>query len=276
MAHNNLGFALMAEGRSDEAMAHWRRAVEINPDFAEADHNLGLAAASHGHFDEAVSLYRKALKTGPDDARIHNNLGVALYTLGLPEEAIAEYRKALELEADFTEAHCNLGNALAAAGELDQALSHYQEATRIKPDNRQARDNLLAVTTAGAASSGGGRTQQQLAANRDDVTALNELAWLRASCPFKSLRNGAEQWQRRDGQTGFAAAGGWRYSIPWPPPTRRRASFRTPSARRGRLCGWRSNSISRRWWECCGLTSLCTRRGSRFAGCRRLRQSSEP
>ena len=121
VAHNNLGFALMAEGRSDEAMAHWRRAVEIDPDFAEADHNLGLAAASHGHFDEAVSLYRKALKTGPDNARIHNNLGVALYTLGLPEEAIAEYRKALELEADFTEAHCNLGNALAAAGELDQA-----------------------------------------------------------------------------------------------------------------------------------------------------------
>jgi Flp pilus assembly protein TadD len=53
--------------------------------------------AGQGKFDEAIEHYRKALETAPDDADAHINLGNALTSLGRVEEAIGHYRKALGL-----------------------------------------------------------------------------------------------------------------------------------------------------------------------------------
>ena len=101
-------FALARRGRVDEAIAHYRKALEINPDFAEAHNNLGLALADRGRFDEAIAYYQKALEIKPDYAEAHNNLGTVLAGTRL-DEAITEYRKALETKPDFAEAHYNLG-----------------------------------------------------------------------------------------------------------------------------------------------------------------------
>ncbi len=61
LARNNLGTALARRGRIDEAMAHFRKAVEIKPDYMEARANLGAILASQGRKDEAREHYQKAL-----------------------------------------------------------------------------------------------------------------------------------------------------------------------------------------------------------------------
>ena len=73
---------LAGRGQFDEAIAHYRKALEIKPDFAEAHNNLGSALASRGQVDEAMVHYRQALKIKPDYAEAHNNLGVALASGG--------------------------------------------------------------------------------------------------------------------------------------------------------------------------------------------------
>jgi tetratricopeptide (TPR) repeat protein len=127
-AHYNLGLALVGRGHVDEAMAHFRKALEIKPGLAEAHGNLGYALANRGQVDEAIAHYRKALEIKPDDVRAHNNLGIALAGRGAVDEAIAHFRKALEIEPDFMQAHINLGDALAGRGRLAEALAHYQKA----------------------------------------------------------------------------------------------------------------------------------------------------
>ena len=141
-AHTNLGNALIGRGQVEEAIAHYRKALEINPDYALAHNNLGLTLASHGRFDEALVHYRKALEIRPDFAEAHNDLGLALADHGQVEKAIAQYRKALEINPDYADARYNLGTVLAGLGQVDEAIAHYRKALETKPDHARAHNNL--------------------------------------------------------------------------------------------------------------------------------------
>ena len=63
------------QGKLAEAVASYRRALELNPDFAEAHNNLGTTLKDQGKLAEAVASYRRALELNPDFAEVHNNLG---------------------------------------------------------------------------------------------------------------------------------------------------------------------------------------------------------
>ena len=130
------------QGKLEEAIAEFRTAIRLKPDFAEAHYNLGIALAGQGKLEEAIAEYRAAIRLKPDDAEAHNNLGVALDGQGKLEEAIAEYREAIRLKPDFAEAHSNLGDALADQGKLEEAIAEYRTAIRLKPDDAEAHYNL--------------------------------------------------------------------------------------------------------------------------------------
>ena len=90
-AHNNLGNALKDQGKLDEAVACYRRALELKPDFAEAHNNLGNALKDQGKLDEAIACYRRALELKPDYAEAHSNLLCTLqYCAGVTPAALAE------------------------------------------------------------------------------------------------------------------------------------------------------------------------------------------
>ena len=118
--HNNLGLVLAQRGRVDEAIAHFQKAVEIKPDYADAHQNLGVALDGRGQLDAAIVHYRKALELKPDYPAItHNNLGSALARRGQLDAAIAHFQKALELKPDYPEARNNLDLALRMRGQAD-------------------------------------------------------------------------------------------------------------------------------------------------------------
>jgi tetratricopeptide (TPR) repeat protein len=141
-AHNNLGSALLKKGSVDEAIAHYQRALQITPGYAEAHNSLGNALLQKGEVDEAIAQYQKALQITPDSAEAHNNLGNALFQKGSVDEAIAHYQKALQINSDFVGAHNNLGNALLQKGRVDEAITHFQKALQINPDNVEAHNSL--------------------------------------------------------------------------------------------------------------------------------------
>ena len=128
VAHNNLGKVLASRGQAEEAITHFRKALDIRSDFAEAHNNLANLLADRGQVEEAIAHYRKALKIKPDIADVHNNLGNALARRGNVDEAIVHYWKALQIEPDFALAHFNLGLALARRGRRREALDHFQKA----------------------------------------------------------------------------------------------------------------------------------------------------
>ena len=141
IAHYNLGSTLLDQRRLPDALASYRRALEIQPNFAEAHCNLGIVQHQLGHLDEAVMSYRRAVEIKPDFVTAHYNRANALLQLGQLEDAAANYRRALELQPEFAEAHCNLGIVLQQLGRIGDALTNFRRAVEIRPLFAQALYN---------------------------------------------------------------------------------------------------------------------------------------
>src|SRR5262249_20746164 len=92
------------QGKLDEAIAAYRHAIALKPDFADAYSNLGGTLAEQGKRDEAVAAYRHAIALKPDFADAYSNLGGTLAVQGKREEAVAADPHAIALKPDFAEA----------------------------------------------------------------------------------------------------------------------------------------------------------------------------
>lgn len=141
-AHTNLGMALNQEGRSAEAMAEFRAALELKPESVQANNNLGFALDRAGQFDEAIKYYRTAIEFAPDFAEARYNLANAYVHAGNYPDAIREYGEALRLKPDLPEAHYNLGVALDLAGRTAEAMTHYERAVELREDYGEAHSSL--------------------------------------------------------------------------------------------------------------------------------------
>jgi tetratricopeptide (TPR) repeat protein len=191
VVHGNLGNALLKKGNVDEAIAHFQRALQIDPDSVEAHNNLGNALLKEGNVDEAIVQYQKALQINPDYAKAHYNLGCALFQKGNVDEAIEHFQRALQINPDSMEAHYNLSCALLQKGNVDEAIVQYQKALQIEPDDEESHINLgNALIQKGNVDKAIVHYQKALQIEPDNVEALNNLAWVLATCPQASLRNG--------------------------------------------------------------------------------------
>jgi len=113
LAYDNLGTALTARGKLDDAIFEYHEALRIKPDFAEAHNNLGSCLLKQGQLADAINQFAQALKLNPGFAEAHFNLAVALGDAGRAQDAIVQYQATIRLKPDFTDARYNLANALS-------------------------------------------------------------------------------------------------------------------------------------------------------------------
>jgi len=196
VTHNSLGKVLQQQGRVDEAITHFQRALDIQPDYAIAHNNLGTALLQRGQVDEAITHFQKALESQTHDATAQaaacNNLGNVFFQQGRVNEAIGEFQKAVEILPQFAQAHDNLGNVLFQQGRVDEAIGEFQKAVEILPQFAQAHDNLgNALLQRGRVQEGVLHYQRSLEIQSDAPATQHALAWVLATCPEASIRNGA-------------------------------------------------------------------------------------
>ena len=142
MAHTNLGNILVSKQAYEQAIAHFRQAMNIRPNYAQARYNLGIALRLQGKLDEAIKQYQQVLQLEPEHIEARNNLGNVLAEQGQLDEAIKQFRKALQIDAHDAKTHNNLGAALESRGELDEAIQHHRRALQLRPDYIEAINNL--------------------------------------------------------------------------------------------------------------------------------------
>lgn len=148
LAHNALGLLLhYCFGKKDEAIVHYKRALEINPKFSEATVNLGTVYLDLANYDEAIRLFQQALgdmlyKT-PDIAE--NNLGWAMYKKGQVEEAIQHIRAALVHNPNFCQGWRNLGTLFTDQKHLDKARDAFEKYAKACPNQCDAHYRLAKV-----------------------------------------------------------------------------------------------------------------------------------
>jgi Flp pilus assembly protein TadD len=141
-AHNNLGNALGALGRFDEAISSYDRALALKPDYAQGCSNLGKALLSQGKLEDARASIERALSLSPGHAGTYSTLGAVLRAMGKLEEARACLEQAIALDPRNAEAYNNLSNVLQEQNDPTGAKACLMRAIQLKPDYAVAYHNL--------------------------------------------------------------------------------------------------------------------------------------
>jgi protein O-mannosyl-transferase len=149
IAHYCLGLFYDEHGRGDDALRQYRRATEIEPNYAEAWNSLGVALADKKDFGQASPCFEFAVRARPDVAEYRYNFARALGILGKVEEAISQFRRVLQLKPDLATAHNDLAVLLARSGKPDEAIAHFRETLRLQPSNPTAHYHLGKILLAG-------------------------------------------------------------------------------------------------------------------------------
>ncbi len=142
LAHNNLGAALAAEGKDDEALAEYSEAVRIFPGYALANHNLGKVLLRKGNLEGAIGSFSQAVRSEPDSAEYRMSLAKALVSTGRGKDAIEHFEAAVRLAPADEEARVRLGMALAGEGRREEASAQFVEALRLAPNSWEAHFGL--------------------------------------------------------------------------------------------------------------------------------------
>jgi Flp pilus assembly protein TadD len=143
--HGLLGNLYLAQGRTNEAIAEYRRVIEWNPQLPIAHFNLGVACLQKGEEDEATFEFREAVRLNPNYAEAHADLGQQLLKKGEVDTALDHVRTALEIFPEFPEGLCILGAALILKEKealLEEAVSVLRRAVALKPGLPEAHSIL--------------------------------------------------------------------------------------------------------------------------------------
>jgi len=146
--------------RDSETLFRHALAVTVNNDVAE--NNLGIVFLGQGKLDEAISLLQSAVDLRPDNSPAHENLAKALLQKDRVADALVHYRKLLELQPDNMEVHNIVGTVLVQQGRVEEGVEEWQKVLSVEPDNGNAMSNL---------------------------------AWVFATSPDQSIRNGSKAVQ---------------------------------------------------------------------------------
>ncbi len=141
----NWGMALERMGRVDEASAMLARAVEIDPDFFPAGNAYGRLLMKEGRLDEAVAVFERNHRRHPRRREAANNYGLALYKRGRRDEARAVFEEILDRDPAYAAAHDNLGLIAFEEGRWKEAEGHWRAVLRQRPTYVPALYNLATV-----------------------------------------------------------------------------------------------------------------------------------
>ncbi|HKQ76840.1 MAG TPA: tetratricopeptide repeat protein [Blastocatellia bacterium] len=150
-AHYGLGRIEAAAGAQAAAVAHFRKALALFPEYGAAHYAAGLALRDLGQADKAqehLALSQKyKLSRPPLDDPLLNAIaelnalgteilkrGVMLESAGRIEESIAEHERALEVNPQLTQAHINLIQLYGRTGQFEKAEKHYRAVVAINPN----------------------------------------------------------------------------------------------------------------------------------------------
>ncbi len=143
--HIRNGLREAEQGRLDEAVREFERALELNPSNVKALYNLGVARMNQGELRKALQVFGAALEAEPENADVRNNAGVSLARLGMYDQAAEQFEAIVRLQPESVDARVNLAAIRAQQGRGDEARALLQEALRLNPDHVQARQNLQAL-----------------------------------------------------------------------------------------------------------------------------------
>lgn len=174
----------------DRAVDHFTKRVEDSKT-AEAYHQRGVVWAALGNYEKSIADFDVALTMQPRDAAVLNERGNAYRQLGRLDEALADFDKVIESGVRHPALYTNRGLVWHDRGDDDKALADYNAAIKLDPKFAPAWE------AGGTARRANGQFSKAIDNYTEAIRhapefhrALNNLAWLLATCSDQTLRDG--------------------------------------------------------------------------------------
>lgn len=132
-AHIALGIASFEDGLVSDAIANYRKALQINADSPEANAGIGISYARIGDLPQALCFLKRAFELSPACGMLANWLADVHFDLGNFDQAINYYSEAIRLDAMDSNAHNDMADVFRIRGDFTKALEHYEKAVQIDP-----------------------------------------------------------------------------------------------------------------------------------------------
>ena len=139
MAHRNLWSACREAGRTDDLILALKESIALFPGMADANHHLGNVYARQKRYDDAIASFRAAIAIDPRFVFSHRSLAGVLYTTGDRKGAIRHARTAIEIDPTLADARRVLAASLRSEGNGGEAVQILEEGLRIDPADSDTR-----------------------------------------------------------------------------------------------------------------------------------------
>jgi tetratricopeptide (TPR) repeat protein len=136
------GLAHLSRDDYARALPNFEKAVEIDPNYAEAWYQAGYCYGILRRPAEALKASRQAARMRPEWAAVWVNIGASSYALGQYKDSVDAYRQAIRLDESNADAQYSLGMTFNKLGRTDEEILAYRRAIQIKPDHANALEKL--------------------------------------------------------------------------------------------------------------------------------------
>ena len=137
------GAALQCQGRTDEAVSAYKKALEFKPDSGEAHYFLAGACLERGLTEQAITHYRKTIEIYPAHIEALNNLSAILTGHGMIQESMELLERALKIKPNAYHMMINLARSHLLTGNSGKALEILRRVTRVYPNSAEAHSKYL-------------------------------------------------------------------------------------------------------------------------------------
>ena len=176
---NNLGIVDAREGQLDFAVQHFKKSLEIDPNYSVAINNLGNAYRQAKNWSEAQRTFEQSLQIDAQDSEANYGLGMVYAQKNDPQGALLFLKRAIQARPDYAEALNNLGVVYLRLGSAGEAENSFQQAVRVAPEFPQSYLNLGRLYAAQGKISDAREVLNQLLKRKPgDAAAIQELSLL--------------------------------------------------------------------------------------------------
>jgi len=173
-----LGNALVEAGRLSDALLCFRHALSLDPRRGDAAFKAGHILHGMGQFEQALVFLNQSAEQQGDHAPTLQVRAVVLKNLNRMEEAVTDNRRAIAIDPDNADLCVNLGNALQALERHEEALSWYDRSLQIKPHGASATNRAMSLTALGRFDEAIAAYRQALALDPNQPKAVWNLSLL--------------------------------------------------------------------------------------------------
>ncbi|HEY4233609.1 MAG TPA: hypothetical protein VGM76_09285 [Lacipirellulaceae bacterium] len=189
-ALNRRGQTKASAGQSEDALADFSSAIQLDPHLWRAIHNHGVLMAQAGQFDKAFDDFNRTTELNPQFAKAFSNRAALYVVAGQMEPALADYRRACALDPSLAVAQRGCGRTCHMLGHLDEAGEHLNHALELAPNDASSLTSRADLSTdLGNYAEAAADYDRALQLDGKSAEACRGSAWLLATCPDSNLRN---------------------------------------------------------------------------------------